>query len=83
VGGVGVLGPSVALAHIAILPYMNLLGPPPDTGLDVLVSWNFRHISNVRRADRFNALAVLDGFLKPLRIVSPAEVLYDDQPEEA
>ena len=47
--------------------------------LDVLVSWNFRHIAGVRRADRFNAVAILQGFYKPLRIVSPSEVLYDDE----
>jgi predicted nucleic acid-binding protein len=50
-----------------------------DHELDVLVSWNFRHIAGVRRADRFNAVAVLEGYYKPLRIVSPAEVLYDDE----
>lgn len=50
-------------------------------GLDVLVSWNFRHIASVRRADRFNAVAILEGFYKPLRIVSPAEVVYDDTTE--
>lgn len=44
---------------------------------DVLVSWNFRHIASVRRAERFNAVALLEGFFKPLRIVSPSEVLYD------
>jgi hypothetical protein len=46
--------------------------------LDVLVSWNFRHIANVRRSEKFNAVAVISGFHRPLRIVSPAEVLYDD-----
>jgi len=50
-------------------------------GLDVLVSWNFRHIASVRRADRFNAVAVLEGFYKPLRIVSPPEVTYDNETE--
>ena len=30
---VGFLGPSVALAYIAIFPYMGLLDPPPDTDL--------------------------------------------------
>lgn len=47
--------------------------------LDVLVSWNFKHIANVRRVDRFNAIALLEGYHQPLRIVSPSEVLYDDQ----
>lgn len=47
-----------------------------DRKLDVLVSWNFRHIANVRRAERFNAVAVLQGYHHELRIVSPAEVIY-------
>lgn len=47
-------------------------------GLDVLVSWNFKHIATVRRAERFNAIAVLNGYTKPLRIVSPLEVSFDD-----
>jgi hypothetical protein len=34
-----------------------------EEGLDVLVSWNFRHIANIRRAERFNAVAVLPGLL--------------------
>ena len=49
--------------------------------MDVLVSWNFRHIANVRRAERFNAVAVLAGYHRSLRIVSPSEVLYDEQDE--
>jgi len=48
-------------------------------GLDVLVSWNFRHIVNVRREERFNAVAVLDGYHHRLRIVSPKELIYYDE----
>lgn len=47
-----------------------------DHHLDVLVSWNFRHVANVRRAERFNAVSVLQGYHHALRIVSPGEVLY-------
>ena len=47
-------------------------------GCDVLVSWNFKHIANVRRAERFNAIAVLQGFSKRLIIASPAEVQYGE-----
>lgn len=43
--------------------------------VDVLVSWDFRHIANVRRAHRFNAVAQLEGYTRRLDIVSPAEVL--------
>ena len=42
-----------------------------------LVSWNFKHITNLRRADRFNAIAVIEGFAHTLRIASPSEVLYE------
>lgn len=47
-----------------------------DHRLDVLVSWNFRHIANIRRAERFNAVAILQGIHHQLQIVSPSEVLY-------
>lgn len=50
------------------------------SGLDVLVSWNFKHIANVRRADRFNALAAIFGLMRTLRIASPPEVIYDPEP---
>lgn len=48
------------------------------SGLDYLVSWNFRHIVSPRRADRFNAVAVLAGYGKALRIVSPQELAYEE-----
>ncbi len=47
--------------------------------LDVLASWNFRHIVNLRREDRFNAIATLIGYRRPLRIVSPKELIYYDE----
>ncbi|MFN0011620.1 MAG: hypothetical protein ACKVS8_08255 [Phycisphaerales bacterium] len=46
-------------------------------GCDVLVSLNFKHITNVNRAQRFNAIAALRGFTKPLRIVAPAELIHE------
>jgi predicted nucleic acid-binding protein len=48
-------------------------------GLDVLVSWNFKHIVNIRREERFNAVALLEGYHHYLRIVSPKELIYDDE----
>lgn len=50
-------------------------------GLDVLVSWNFRHIVNLRREERFNAVALLAGYHHQLRIVSPKELIdYEEIP---
>ena len=47
--------------------------------IDVLVSWNFRHIVNIRREERFNAVALLEGYHHSLRIVSPKELIYYDE----
>ena len=46
--------------------------------LDVLVSWNFRHIVNFRRSERFGAVAVLEGYYRPLRIVTPGSLVYGE-----
>jgi hypothetical protein len=41
----------------------------------LIVSWNFRHLVNVRREDGFNAVNLLEGW-PPIRIVSPKEIIY-------
>ena len=51
-------------------------------GVRFVVSWNFKHLVNVRREDGFNAVNILRGW--PLvRIVSPKEIIYagEEQPE--
>lgn len=71
--------------------FLNLGAVPPSkpddaahvayafaAGADVLVSWNFKHIANVRRSQRFNGIAALQGYTKPLIITSPSEVAYGD-----
>lgn len=45
--------------------------------LDVLASWNYRHLVNVRRREKFYQISVMNGFYKPLQIVTPREV--DDE----
>jgi predicted nucleic acid-binding protein len=39
-------------------------------GIRLIVSWNFKHLVNVRREDGFNAVNLLEGW-PPIRIVSP------------
>ena len=46
--------------------------------IDYLVSWNFRHLVNVRREAGFNAVNLLQGY-PPIRIVSPLELIYDQE----
>jgi len=43
-------------------------------GLDVLVSWNYRHLVNVRRRELFHQVGITNGYYKPLQIVTPPEV---------
>lgn len=44
-------------------------------GVDHLVSWNFKHMVNVRRAAGFNEVNLLRGFA-PVSIVSPKEIIH-------
>jgi hypothetical protein len=42
--------------------------------MDVLLSWNFKHLANVRREARVSAVNVAEGYGHMLRMVSPIEV---------
>jgi predicted nucleic acid-binding protein len=44
--------------------------------LDILVSWNYKHLVNVRRREAITRVAALCGYYKPLHIVTPPEVNY-------
>ena len=50
-------------------------------GMAVIVSWNFHHLANVRREAGFNAVNLLRGF-RQVRIVSPHEVIHENDEEE-
>jgi len=46
--------------------------------LDYVVSWNLRHIANVYRQKKVNALNLLNGYSKPLQLITPMEVSYNE-----
>lgn len=46
-----------------------------------LVSWNFKHLVNVRRAAGFNAVNLLQGY-PPVSIVNPKELIYGNDDEQ-
>ncbi len=46
------------------------------SGIDVLVSWNHRHLVNRRRREAFNGVNAILGY-RHLEIVSPPEVFSD------
>ncbi len=66
----GVLPPSdeVDALHVAIATVSEM---------DVLASWNQRHLANIRRRDLFNSVNRVAGYRKMLEIANPLEVLYE------
>ena len=44
-------------------------------GMDVLVSWNFQHLANVRKERRVSAVNEANGYFRLLRITTPLEVM--------
>jgi len=42
--------------------------------LDAVISWNMKHIANLRRQERIRAVNVLNGYHKPLSLITPLEV---------
>jgi len=49
---------------------------------DVLLSWNFHHLVNVRKQIRINAANQQQGYLKPLLLLTPLEVMGDEAESE-
>jgi uncharacterized membrane-anchored protein len=43
-------------------------------GMDILLSWNFRHLANVRKEALFASVNMEQGYRQPLRLLSPLEV---------
>lgn len=46
--------------------------------MDVLLSWNYKHLANIQREARIASVNAEYGYRHPLRIVPPLEVLDED-----
>ena len=55
--------------HIAISTILEM---------DVLLSWNYRHLANITKERKVQGVNIQEGYLKPLRITTPLEVMGDD-----
>lgn len=53
--------------HVAIATFFEM---------DAIISWNLRHIANLRRMELVNAVNVKAGYLKRLELITPLEVLH-------
>ncbi len=45
--------------------------------LDILLSWNFKHLANVNKEIKIQLVNNEEGYRYPLRLVSPLEVLHE------
>jgi predicted nucleic acid-binding protein len=45
--------------------------------IDALISWNLKHLANLRRMERINGINLKEGYSKRLEIVTPMEVSND------
>jgi predicted nucleic acid-binding protein len=43
--------------------------------IDVLVTWNFRHLAKAKNVPLIQAVNLVEGYNRPLRLVTPLEVL--------
>lgn len=46
--------------------------------IDILLSWNYRHLANVKKELLIQGANLSFGYTKPLKIVTPLEVLSDE-----
>lgn len=49
--------------------------------VDILVSWNFKHIVNIDRIRKYNAVNLMLGY-SPLEIRTPREIIKDKDDEK-
>lgn len=46
--------------------------------LDFVVSWNLRHIANVHRQEKAQAVNLMNGYTKPIQLITPMEVSHEE-----
>ena len=46
---------------------------------DILLSWNFKHLANIKVQNKLRSLNLKIGYLKELLLLNPMELIYDKQ----
>jgi predicted nucleic-acid-binding protein len=49
-----------------------------ENEMDILLSWNFKHLANIKKQILVNSVNEREGFLKKLNLLSPLEVQNED-----
>ncbi|HLP92387.1 MAG TPA: type II toxin-antitoxin system VapC family toxin [Saprospiraceae bacterium] len=47
--------------------------------IDYLVSWNYKHLANVNRENRINIVNLAQGYSNQIRIITPLELMSDEE----
>jgi predicted subunit of tRNA(5-methylaminomethyl-2-thiouridylate) methyltransferase len=47
--------------------------------MDALISWNLKHLANLRRKDKICGINLKEGYSKRLEIITPMEVSSDEE----
>ncbi|MBI4723317.1 MAG: hypothetical protein HY769_10070 [Candidatus Stahlbacteria bacterium] len=47
--------------------------------IDILLSWNYKHLANINKERMILAINLLAGYTKPLRMITPMEVIYEKE----
>lgn len=55
--------------HIAFAVYYEF---------DILLSWNFKHLANIKKQMMINSINEREGYSKELRLTNPLEVIYEE-----
>ncbi|GHV48441.1 hypothetical protein AGMMS49546_38990 [Spirochaetia bacterium] len=46
--------------------------------MDILLSWNFKHLANVKKEQKISIINKINGYNYPFRMANPLEVLNDE-----
>jgi len=46
--------------------------------IDALISWNLKHLSNLRKMEMINGINLKEGYTKRLQLITPMEVSDED-----
>ncbi len=47
--------------------------------MDIFLSWNYKHLANINKERKIMAVNILEGYTKPFRIITPMEVIYEEE----
>ena len=45
--------------------------------MDALISWNNRHLANLRKMEKINGVNLSEGYTKPLELVNPMGAIFE------